>query len=206
MKAESWKDAVISLEQREAFRTKAHMAVSDYLGIDIPDIKMSDMDARAIQICKDIALEELEAQAELAFNMGKKVGAEESITMAQGEAIARGAIVRGAIARGEAIAAADKVLDEAIAAADKAWDETTAAADKVLDEAIAAADKAWDKPIAAAYTTWNEAADKADKAWDEAIAAANTTWNEAADKADKVWGEFVTLIKKWEEGNNATLD
>ena len=64
----NWKDTVMKLEQREVFRLKCHKAVADYLGKDIPDIKLSDMDAKAIQICRDVALEELEAQAEITWD------------------------------------------------------------------------------------------------------------------------------------------
>ncbi len=64
------KDTVLSLEQREVFREKCHKAVAIYLGEYIPDIKLSEMDSNAIQICKNVALKELEAQAAFSFRAG----------------------------------------------------------------------------------------------------------------------------------------
>ena len=64
------RDTVMGLEQREIFMARAHKTVAEYLGKNIPDIKLSDIDDTAKQICGDVALEELEAQAEISFKAG----------------------------------------------------------------------------------------------------------------------------------------
>jgi len=68
------RDTVMGLEQREIFMARAHKTVAEYLGKNIPDIKLSDIDDTAKQICRDTALEELEAQAEISFRAGQKEG------------------------------------------------------------------------------------------------------------------------------------
>ena len=72
------RDTVMGLEQREIFMARAHKTVAEYLGKNIPDIKLSDIDDTAKQICGDIALEELEAQAEITgkimYDEGFKAG------------------------------------------------------------------------------------------------------------------------------------
>ncbi len=75
----NWKETVMKLEQREVFRLKCHKAVAGYLGKDLPDIKLSDMDAKAIQICRDVALEELEAQAEITWSISFKAGYKQAL-------------------------------------------------------------------------------------------------------------------------------
>lgn len=66
------KDTVMSPEMREMFRMKCHEDISAYLGVDIPDVKLSDMDGGAIQICRDVAHEELKTQADISFREGMK--------------------------------------------------------------------------------------------------------------------------------------
>ena len=61
------KDTVLTLEQREAFRLKAHKAVEEYYHDSMSSIENYGLDNKAKQICRDIAREELELQAEIAF-------------------------------------------------------------------------------------------------------------------------------------------
>ena len=63
------KDTVISDDQRKSFSLKAQMAVDDYYRENALGI-CPKMYGEAAQLCRDIAREELEAQAEISFKMG----------------------------------------------------------------------------------------------------------------------------------------
>ena len=74
------KDTVMNTEQRTLYEEKCQRLVHAYHqenpNFDQKLVERS-LDDKAIQICQDVALEELEAQAEISFKMGYETGLKE---------------------------------------------------------------------------------------------------------------------------------